>query len=71
MKKNSQFLLISLIFGIGLTSISYAGRNEVKLIGVEDGNNNGHLCADIIGDSVIVGAHSHGIAKIYVGDGNK
>ena len=71
--KTIRFILISLVLGIGLGSISRPtlAQKEVKLIGVEDGRGNEHLCADIIGDSVIVGAHGVGIAKIYVGDGKK
>ena len=70
--KTIRFLLISLVLGIVLGAISRptpAREDEVKLIGVEDGLDNEHLCADIIGDSVVVGAHRVGIAKIYVGNG--
>ena len=70
--KTIRFILISLVLGIGLESVSrptLALEDEVKLIGVEDGLNNEHLCADVIGDSVVVGAHRVGIAKIYVGGG--
>ncbi len=69
-----RFILISLVIGIVLGTISrptLAREDEVKLIGVEDGLDNEHLCADIIGDSVVVGAHRVGIAKIYVGNGEK
>ena len=71
--KTIRFILMSLVLGIGLGSISRPtlAQKEVKLIGVEDGNNNEHLCADIIGHSVVVGAHWVGIAKLYVGDGKK
>ena len=72
--KTIRFMLISLALGIGLGSISrtaLALEDEVKLIGVEDGLDNEHLCADIVGDSVVVGAHRVGIAKIYVGGGKK
>ena len=71
--KTIRFILMSLVLGIGLGSISRPtlAQKEVKLIGVEDGTNNEHLCADIIWDSVVVGAHWVGIAKIYVGDGKK
>ena len=72
--KRIRFILMSLVFGIGLGTIcrpTPALEDEVKLIGVEDGLDNEHLCADIIGDSVVVGAHRVGIAKIYVGGGNK
>ena len=72
--KTIRFILISLVVGIGLGSISrptLAREDEVKLIGVEDGLDNEHLCADIIGHSVVVGAHRVGIAKLYVGDGKK
>ena len=71
--KTIRFILISLVLGIGLGSISRPtlAQKEVKLIGVEDGRDNKHLCADIIGDSVVVGAHRVGIAKIYVGNGKK
>ena len=72
--KSIPFILVSLVLGIGLGSISrptLAREDEVKLIGVEDGLNNEHLCADVIGDSVVVGAHRVGIAKIYVGGGKK
>ena len=72
--KTIRFILISLVLGIGLGAISrstLAREDEVKLIGVEDGLDNEHLCADIIGDSVVIGAHRVGIAKIYVGNGEK
>ena len=72
--KTIRFILISLVLGIGLGAISrptLAREDEVKLVGVEDGLDNEHLCADIIGDSVVVGAHRVGIAKIYVGNGEK
>ena len=71
--KTIRFILMSLVLGIGLGSISRPtlAQKEVKLIGVEDGLDNEQLCADIIGDSVVVGAHKVGIAKIYVGDGKK
>ncbi len=72
--KSIPFILISLVLGIGLGAISLptlAREDEVKLIGVEDGLDNEHLCADIIGDSVVVGAHRVDIAKIYVGGGKK
>ena len=71
--KTIRFILISLVLGIGLGSTSRPtlAQKEVKLIGVEDGLDNEHLCADIIGDSVVVGAHRVGIAKIYVGNGKK
>ena len=70
--KTIRFMLISLVLGIGLGAISrptFAREDEVKLIGVEDGLDNEHLCADIIGDSVVVGAHRVDIAKIFVGGG--
>ena len=72
--KTIRFILISLVLGIGLGSISrptLALEDEVKLTGVEDGLDNEHLCADIVGDSVVVGAHRVDIAKIYVGNGKK
>ena len=75
--KTIRFILMSLVLGIGLGAISRPTparedrEDKVKLIGVEDGLDNEHLCADIIGDSVVVGAHRVGIAKIYVGDGRK
>ena len=71
--KTIRFILMSLVLGIGLGSISRPtlAQKEVKLIGVEDGLDNEQLCADIVGDSVVVGAHKVGIAKIYVGDGKK
>ncbi len=71
--KTIRFILISLVLGIGLGSISRPtlAQKEIKLVAVEDGRGNKHLCADIIGDSVIVGSHEMGIAKIYVGDGKK
>ena len=70
--KTIRFILISLVLGIGLGSMSPAlAQKEFKLIGVEDGLDNEHLCADIIGHSVVVGAHRVAIAKIYVGDGKK
>ena len=72
--KTIRYILVSLVLGIGLGAISrptLALEEEVKLVGVEDGLDNEHLCADIIGDSVVVGAHRVGIAKIYVGNGKK
>ena len=71
--KTIRFILIGLVLGIGLGAISRPtlAQKETKLIGVEDGLDNEHLCADVIGDSVVVGAHRVGIAKIYVGDGKK
>ncbi len=71
--KTIRFMLISLVLGIGLGAISRPtlAQKEAKLIGVEDGLFNEHLCADIIGNSVVVGAHSKNIARIYVGDGKK
>ncbi len=72
--KMIRYILVSLVLVIGLGCISrptLALEDEVKLVGVEDGLDNEHLCADIIGDSVVVGAHRVGIAKIYVGNGKK
>ena len=71
--KTIRFILMSLVLGIGLGAISRPtlAQKEVKLVAVEDGRGNKHLCADIIGDSVIVGSHEVGIAKIYVGDGKR
>ena len=63
--KTIQFILISLVLGNGLGAVSRPtlAQKETKLIGVEDGLDNEHLCADIIGHSVVVGAHSKNIAK--------
>ena len=71
MKKVLQFLVISLIFGIGLGSISHAGRNEVKLVGAEEGNGNNNLTTDIVGDTVIVGSHGEAFVTVYVNNRNK
>ena len=71
MEKKLRFFLIIL----GLSFISAVlnhtalAKKEIKLIGVEEGNNNEHLTSDIIGDSVIMGARGAGVATIYVNDG--
>ena len=65
--KTAQFLLISLVLGIGPGAISLA-EEEVRLIA--DADTRGlHLSADIIGDSIVAGAEKVGVAKIYIGRG--
>ena len=63
-----RFIFISLVLGIGLVPIELAGE-EVKL--VADPDTRGlHLSADIIGNSVLVGAEKVGVAKIFIRRGN-
>ena len=65
--KTAQFLLISLVLGIGLGAFSLAGA-EVKLIA--DPETRGlRLSADIVGNSIVVGAEKVGVAKVYVSSG--
>ena len=66
-----RLITVSLFLGVSFTITDHAAGNEVKLIGVEDGSNNNHLSADIIGDSIIIGARGAGLAKLYVGRGEK
>ena len=71
MKKTVRFILITLALGIASATVNHTAlaKKEVKLVGVEEGNNNEHLTSDIVGDSVIMGARGAGIATIYVNDG--
>ena len=71
MEKTVRFILITLMLGIASATVNHTAlaKKEVKLIGVEEGNNNEHLTSDIIGDSVIMGARGAGVATIYVNDG--
>ena len=63
-----RFIFISLVLAIGLVPIELAGE-EVKL--VADPDTRGlHLSADIIGNSVLVGAEKMGVAKIFIRRGN-
>ncbi len=73
MKKSVRFILITLILGIAsaVANQTALAKREIKLIGVEEGNNNEHLTSDIIGDSVIMGARGAGVATVYVHDGKK
>ncbi len=69
--KTVQFILISLVLGIGLGSISHSADEEVMLI-ADEGEGQNQMCADVFRNSVIVGVHSNvGLAKIYVRDGKK
>ena len=61
--KTVRFMLISLV--IGIVSASGSHGKEIKLIGIEAGNDNQYLSADIIGRSVVIGAHAEGHARIY------
>jgi hypothetical protein len=71
MEKTVRFILITLALGIASATVNHSAlaKREVKLVGVEEGNNNEHLTSDIIGDSVIMGARGAGVATIYVNDG--
>ncbi|MDE0301477.1 MAG: FG-GAP repeat protein [Candidatus Poribacteria bacterium] len=71
MEKTIRFILITLAIGIASVTVNHTAlaKKEIKLIGVEEGNNNEHLTSDIIGDSVIMGARGAGVATIYVNDG--
>ena len=69
--KTVQFILISLVLGIGLGYISHSADEEVMLI-ADEGEGQNQMCADVFRNSVIVGVHSNvGLAKIYVRDGKK
>ena len=69
--KVTQLIIFALSLSLLFTATGHTAGKEIKLIGVEDGSNNNHLSADIIGDSVIVGARGGGLAKLYVGRGEK
>ncbi len=71
MQKTIRFIFITLALGIAtaITCHTAQAKKEVKLIGVEEGNNHTHLTADIIGDTVIIGSRGAGTATIYVNDG--
>ena len=71
MEKTMRFLLIMLALGIASATVNHTAlaKKEIKLIGVEEGNNNEHLTSDIIGDSVIMGARGAGVATVHVFDG--
>ncbi|MDE0301474.1 MAG: hypothetical protein OXN17_22845 [Candidatus Poribacteria bacterium] len=66
-----RFSVISLLLGLLYIATGYAAGKEVKLIGVEQGTNNNHLTADVIGDSIIIGARGAGLANLYTGRGEK
>ena len=66
-----RLIIIGLSLSLLFAATGHTAGKEIKLIGVEDGSNNNHLCADIIGDSVIIGARGGGLAKLYVGGGEK
>ena len=71
MEKTVRFVLITLALGIASATVNHTAlaKKEIKLIGVEEGNNNEHLTSDIIGDSVIMGARGAGVATVHVFDG--
>ena len=71
MEKTMRFFLIMLALGIASATVNQTAlaKKEIKLIGVEEGNNNEHLTSDIIGDSVIMGARGAGVATVHVFDG--
>ena len=69
--KAIRFIVISLLLIFLFTATGQTAGKEVKLIGVEEGTNNNHLSADVIGDSIIIGARGGGLAKLYVGGGEK
>ena len=69
--KAIRFIVISLLLIFLFTATCQTAGKEVKLIGVEEGTNNNHLSADVIGDSIIIGARGGGLAKLYVGGGEK
>ncbi len=71
MEKTMRFLIIMLSLGMVSATVNYSAlaKKEIKLIGVEEGNNNEHLTSDIIGDSVIMGARGAGVATVHVFDG--
>ena len=71
MEKTARFILLTLALGIASATLNHTAlaKKEIKLIGVEEGNNNEHLTSDIIGDSVIMGARGAGIATVHVFDG--
>ena len=71
MEKTIHFILITLAIGIAAATMNHTAlaKKEIKLIGVEEGNNNEHLTSDIIGDSVIMGARGAGVATVHVFDG--
>ena len=68
--KTIRFILIGLALGIALGAVNHAvhAQKEVKLIGVEEGVFNDHLCSAIIGDSVIIGSREAGTGTIYAND---
>jgi hypothetical protein len=69
--KAIRFIVISLLLIFLFTATCQTAGKEVKLIGVEEGTNNNHLSADVIGDSIIIGARGGGLAKLYTGEGEK
>ena len=71
MEKTVRIILITLALGIASATVNYTvlAKKEIKLIGVEEGNNNEHLTSDIIGDTVIMGARGAGVATVHVFDG--
>ena len=69
--KSIRYIVFGFLLGFLCVATGHAAGKEIKLIGVEDGSNNNHLSADVIGDSVIVGARGGGLAKLYVGGGEK
>ena len=68
--KTIRFTIIGLALGIALGAIHHTAlaQKEVKLIGVEEGVFNDHLCSAIIGDSVIIGSREAGTGTIYAND---
>ncbi|MDE0506987.1 MAG: hypothetical protein OXI86_23155 [Candidatus Poribacteria bacterium] len=75
MMKIPKRILVCCILGL-MTATAFAGKG-VKLIGVDKGATNSHVCVDIIGDSLILGgfilAHNKkdSIAIIFEWDGKK
>ena len=69
MEKTVRFILIALALVVASAHHTALAKREIKLIGVEEGNNNEHLTSDIIGDSVIMGARGAGVATVHVFDG--
>ena len=78
--KTLQFTFISVVLSVALVAVNHTvyAQKEVKLIGAPDGmRNKARMPADILGDTIIIGAHAvgflntDGFAKIYTRAGNK
>ena len=78
--KTLQFTFISVVLSVALVAVNHTAfaQKEVKLIGAPDGmRNKARMPADLVGDTIIIGAHAvgflntDGFAKIYTLTRNK